>query len=205
MLQPMRFVPPLIAILLVPGLVLGDHLQDGLDAFDVGDYEKALAVCMPFAEAGDRAGQFCIGRLYANGFGVPMDDAQALKWYGLAAEQGHSEAQFNLGVMYANAWGVPTDDAAAANWYRLAAEQGFVMAQTSLAAVCHAGRGVAQNSVEAYKWFATAAELGDTGAGFKRDAIADELSADDLQAAKDSAKTWLDAFEGKIPEAGKVH
>lgn len=203
MREPIRTLS-LLAILSVPGLALSDHLQDGLDAYDMGDYEKALEVCMPFAEAGDRAGQFCIARLYANGFGVPMDDAQALKWYGLAADQGHPEAQFNLGVMYANGWGVPVDDAAAVRYYRLAAEQGFLIAQTSLAAVCHAGRGVNENIMDAYKWYAIAAGLGDVNAEFKRDAVAAELSADDLQAAKQMAQTWLDAFEGKALQAGAV-
>jgi len=194
----------LLAVLMLPGVAVGDHLQDGLDAYDVGDYEKALAVCMPYAEAGDRAGQFCIGRLYANGFGVPMDDDLALKWYGLAAEQGHSEAQFNLGVMHANGWGVPMSEEEAAKWYRLAAEQGFIMAQTSLANICHSGRGIEQSLVEAYMWFAIAAALGDTNAEFKRDAVAAELSAEELQSGKDMTQSWLDAFDGQVLEAGRI-
>ena len=32
----------------------------------------------------------------------PQDDAEAAKWYRLAAEQGDAEAQHNLGVMYDN-------------------------------------------------------------------------------------------------------
>ena len=40
--------------------------------------------------------------MYANGRGVEQDDAEAVKWYRLAAEQGGAAAQFNLGWMYAN-------------------------------------------------------------------------------------------------------
>ncbi|MBT6530010.1 MAG: sel1 repeat family protein [Betaproteobacteria bacterium] len=40
--------------------------------------------------------------MYANGEGVPEDDATAVMWYTKAAEQGHAIAQFNLGFMYAN-------------------------------------------------------------------------------------------------------
>ena len=34
------------------------------------------------------------------GNGVPKDDAEAVRWYRLAAEQGNAEAQFELGYMY---------------------------------------------------------------------------------------------------------
>ena len=63
--------------------------------------------------------------MYNNRRGVPQDDAEAVKWYRLAAEQGYAEAQSNLGVMYNNGRGVPQDDAEAVKWYRLAAEQGY--------------------------------------------------------------------------------
>ena len=58
------------------------------------------------AEQGDAPAQFMLGRMYANGDGVPQDAAEAVRWYRLAAEQGLAEAQFNLGVMYANGQGV---------------------------------------------------------------------------------------------------
>ena len=37
--------------------------------------------------------------MYANGRGVEQDDAEAVKWYRLAAEQGDADAQANLGTM----------------------------------------------------------------------------------------------------------
>ena len=63
---------------------------------------------------------------------MPEDDAEAGRWYRLAAEQGDAAAQRNLGLMYANGRGVPEDDAEAVRWYRLAAEQGLASAQYSL-------------------------------------------------------------------------
>src|SRR3546814_8384958 len=41
--------------------------------------------------------QYRLGLMYENGRGVPMDLAEAEKWYGRAAEQGYSGAQYNLG------------------------------------------------------------------------------------------------------------
>ena len=49
--------------------------------------------------------------MYANGTGVPQDDAEAVKWFSLAAEQGHVDAQNNLGVMYDNGEGVSQNEA----------------------------------------------------------------------------------------------
>jgi len=46
--------------------------------------------------------------MYANGRGVPEDDAEAVRWYRLAAEQGHAHAQYNLGVKYDNGDGAAT-------------------------------------------------------------------------------------------------
>ena len=42
-----------------------------------------------------------------NGRGVPEDDAEAARWYRLAADQGHAIAQHILGIMYAHGEGVP--------------------------------------------------------------------------------------------------
>jgi len=45
--------------------------------------------------------------MYQFGRGVFQDDAEAVKWYRLAAEQGDANAQFNLGGMYEDGEGVP--------------------------------------------------------------------------------------------------
>ncbi|MXX74894.1 MAG: protein kinase [Holophagales bacterium] len=80
----------------------------------------------------DAEAQFNLGKMYAEGLGVPHDDAEAVRWYRLAAEQGHAEAQFNLGWMCEWGRGVSRNDADAARWYRLAAEQGHAGAQRDL-------------------------------------------------------------------------
>jgi TPR repeat protein len=198
-----RFVV-LIAFLLSPAALLAGDVQKGLAAYDMGDYETSFAECMEPAEEGDPAAQFCIGRLYANGFGVIMDDAEALKWYGLAAEQGHAEAQFNLGVMHANGWGVPMNDVEAAKYYRMAAEQGFVQAMTSLAYVTYRGIGVEEDLVEGYMWYDIAAELGEISAVSDREDLADKLSPDEVLRAQAMASDWLEKRLGKGMHAGRI-
>ena len=76
------------------------------------------------AEQGDAEAQLNLGIRYANGEGVPEDDAEAVKWYRLAAKQGLARAQSYLGIMYGNGDGVPENYAEAVKWFRLAAAQG---------------------------------------------------------------------------------
>ena len=40
------------------------------------------------AEQGDARAQYNLGLMYARGDGVPEDDAEAVRWWRLAAEQG---------------------------------------------------------------------------------------------------------------------
>ena len=83
------------------------------------------------AEQGDARVQFMLGMNYRIGdegefgiVGVPQDDAEAVRWWRLAADQGLANAQNNLGARYASGEGVPEDDVLAYMWYNLAAAQG---------------------------------------------------------------------------------
>ena len=62
--------------------------------------------------------------MYANGEGVPEDDAEAVKWYRLAADQGDASAQNNLGLMYDVGEGVPEDYVTTYAWWNIAAVSG---------------------------------------------------------------------------------
>ena len=53
------------------------------------------------AKKGDAEAQFNLGKMYANGQGVPQDYREAVKWFRLAADQGMAGAQNALGGMYA--------------------------------------------------------------------------------------------------------
>ncbi len=98
----------------------------GEDAYNMGDYVKALRQFRIAAEKGKMssgAAQFSLGVMYDNGQGVPQDYAQAVKWYRKSAGQGYAKAQNNLGVMYYNGQGVPQDYVQAHMWSNLAASR----------------------------------------------------------------------------------
>ena len=51
------------------------------------------------AEQGNAKAQAILGFMYAEGRGVAKENAEAVKWFLMAAEQGDITAQFNLGTM----------------------------------------------------------------------------------------------------------
>ncbi len=98
--------------------------QDGLAAYDAGDYEAALEAWLPLAEAGDLEAQVAVAGLYLEGRGGPADSAAAVRWYRSAAERGDAVAQLNLGDLYYRAVGVERDLGQAYFWLTLSMRQG---------------------------------------------------------------------------------
>ena len=54
---------------------------------------------LPRAEAGDPAAQTLVAEILSRGLGVARNEAEAAKWYQLAAEQGVPEAQFQYALL----------------------------------------------------------------------------------------------------------
>ena len=92
--------------------------------FAGNSYGQSFEETKLLAEQGNATAQYSLGFKYANGNGVPENDAEAVKWFRLAAEQGNANAQTNLGVMYANGEGVPENNVRAYVWWSVAATQG---------------------------------------------------------------------------------
>ncbi len=76
------------------------------------------------ADAGNAVSQYNLGLCYANGNGVEVDLAEAVKWFRKAAEQGLPEAQHNLGICLSRGAGVEKNVAEGAMWLNSAAQQG---------------------------------------------------------------------------------
>ncbi len=89
-------------------------------AYDRADYQTALRVWMPAAEAGDAEAQVHVGEIFEKGLGTEPNYDAAVHWYGKAAEQGNERALFNLGTLYEQGLGVEKDRLTALNYYRQA-------------------------------------------------------------------------------------
>ena len=67
--------------------------------------------------------------MYATDEGVLKDDAEAVRWFRLAADQGDARAQFGLGVSYADGKGVLKDSVLAHMWLNVAGANGNASAR----------------------------------------------------------------------------
>jgi len=198
-----RYLVAIVAIfsLAFTATVAAGDYENGRAAYDIGNFEKALAIWAPAAESGDTDSQYGMGLLYSEGIVVPMDDTQALKWFGLAADQGHGEAQYKLGVMHANGWGVPMDETEAMKWYELAANNGVTPAQVSLGTMYQNGFSCKQSKVEALKWFTIAAKLGDEDARMHQEYLTERMPAEEIAKADAKVNAWFSDHQTMLAES----
>ena len=122
-LQGMVALVLLAFILLVVSAVGAQTFEEASAAYNRGDYAVAFESFRNLAEQGVADAQAFLGFMYAQGRGVPQDDAEAVRWHHQAAEQGHALAQAKLGAMYAMGRGVPQDYVQAHKWFNLAASR----------------------------------------------------------------------------------
>ncbi|WP_313535052.1 SPOR domain-containing protein [Sphingomonas sp.] len=121
-------------------------VKAGVDAYNRGDYGRAMQAWRPAAEKGDADAQYNVGQIYKLGRGVPVDMVEAEKWYRLAALQGHDLGEANYGMMlFENG-----KREAAVPWLERAVAHGEPRAQYLLGVMLFNGDGVAKNWVRAY-------------------------------------------------------
>jgi hypothetical protein len=114
-----------LALFVAAAGVAHADFNDGVVAYAMGDYERALQTLRPLAETANHAyAQYYLGDMYANGKGVPQDHKEAARWYRSAAEKGIAAAQAKLGQLYAEGLGVPKDGEFAFAWFSVAAKLG---------------------------------------------------------------------------------
>ncbi|MGD0417906.1 MAG: GAF domain-containing protein [Terriglobales bacterium] len=108
----------------VSGQSATDHSSDNQRSADQRAPAKSLADLRTLADQGDADAQWQMGVRYHNAEDVPHDDAQAMKWFLLAAEQGNVAAQSALGAYYWAGRGVPEDLSQAYFWSTIALANG---------------------------------------------------------------------------------
>ena len=100
-----RFHLILAALLCGVGPTAGADFEQGLAAFDRGNYAQALRAwetAYPAMDDADAArAAFSLGWLYQKGAGVTQNTQKAMDWYQRAAAKGSAEARHMLGLMSA--------------------------------------------------------------------------------------------------------
>jgi len=70
--------------------------EDGMVAYNRGDYLPAVRLFRPLAEQGNPTAQNQIGVMYRKGEGVIRSPARAFMWFSLAAKRGDTKAKAGL-------------------------------------------------------------------------------------------------------------
>jgi hypothetical protein len=75
---------------------VADPWEDGMAAYNRGDYVPAIQLFRPLAAKGNARAQHLIGVMYHKGEGVARNSVRAFAWFSLAAAQGDRDAQAKL-------------------------------------------------------------------------------------------------------------
>jgi TPR repeat protein len=75
---------------------VADPWEDGMAAYNRGDYVPAIQLFRPLAAKGNARAQHLIGVMYHKGEGVARNSVRAFAWFSLAAAHGDREAQAKL-------------------------------------------------------------------------------------------------------------
>ncbi|WP_436246965.1 tetratricopeptide repeat protein [Mesorhizobium amorphae] len=102
-------------------------------AFQRGLYKTAYNLALVRAQNGDPAAETLVAEILSRGLGVPLNAAEAAKWYALAAEQGVPESQFQYALMLLDGRYVKKDEKGAYALMQAAAEAGNRLAQFNFA------------------------------------------------------------------------
>ena len=114
---------------------------------------------MRASDLGDLSSRYRAGAMLEHGRrGVPIDLAQALKHYQMAAQAEHATARVALARMYLAGRGVPRSAGDAIYWATLAAEQGEPYAYALLGELRYNGVGFVKDDVQTYKWLTLASQ-----------------------------------------------
>lgn len=160
--------------------------------------EETSAAIQTLEEAaalGHPPAQLQLGELYKTGQGVEQDLGQARTWFRRSANGGNVLAMHRIGVMTARGDGGPADMSEAIGWFERAGHRGLVDSQYNLGAIFHptdtAVASAIQDPEKAYFWFSLASMNGDEQAAPLAEAIASQLSVDQLSTVDTLIADWV--------------
>lgn len=150
---------PIIAVfaaLAVAAPAPAQTVKAGIEAWQKQDFAGAVGQWRPLAEKGDVDAAFNLGQAYRLGRGVPMNLAEAQKWFETAARKGHVDAATSLGILlFQNG-----NQVGSMRWLRMAAEAGEPRALLLYGTALYNGDGVKADPVLAYAYVSRAAAKG---------------------------------------------
>lgn len=135
---------------------MDDSLSMAARLYREDKFQTAFERYMIIAQQGDANGQAFVGWMYATGRGVIRDEAEALRWYSLAANNNSTMAQELLGFHFYST----KKYSDAITWYEKAASQENITALWRLGRMYRDGKGVDSDKNRAYSLFEQASQKG---------------------------------------------
>jgi hypothetical protein len=90
------FASAIVAAQLTGSAAAAGPWEDGMAAYNRGDYLPAVRLFRPLAEQGNAKAQKVLGVMFRKGEGVPKSAVRARMWFGLAAKRGDTGAKAGL-------------------------------------------------------------------------------------------------------------
>jgi len=149
-----------LALGIAMSLPVSAAINDGIAAYNSGNYAVAFKEFSAAANQGNAVGKHLLASLYYQGQGVERDLRKAVSLFKEAAAANYPPSLANLALMYSNGDGVPADQKVAFQYGHKAAEAGDVQSQFNLAQAYRKGSGVPQDYEKAASWYRKAAEAG---------------------------------------------
>jgi len=164
--QPAPKWPPAHAPAQAPAEADGANVDLAYGAYQRGQYLTALSEASKRAQQNDPAAMTLLGELYAQGLGVPRDDAKAADWYKLAAGKGDRNAMFALAMFNLEGRAGPKNPDEAAHWLSDAAKLGHPAAEYDLGLLYLQGQQFPRDDARAAELFRAAAAAGNPEAQY---------------------------------------
>lgn len=185
-----RRVIPIVTLCAVFGsFATGAWVAHAAATASPGSGDTSFGRNLERAEVGDVEKQAIVGFAYLDGNGVEKNKKKGLYWLNSSISAGNASAAYDLAGRYETGNGVEKNTAEAVRYYHLAADGLSALAQRELGRIYAAGSGVPRDLAQAYARYDLASRLGYDDALEPRDALAKELSAEQLEVAKKTAQT----------------
>jgi len=149
-----------LTLVLWASIAMGDPESDyqrGLKAYTAEDLIGAMEALGQAADAGHARAQALLGYI----FDKAEENAEAMRYYRMAADQGDPAGEYGVATLYVAGEGVEKDDAEAVRWFTMAADKGHGPAIDVLAdAYLEGALGLAPDREEALRLLRTGAAHG---------------------------------------------
>lgn len=172
---------------------LAKKYQEGCGILNLKNYEKAMIWLQAAAAQGHAKAQVCLGDMYLNVKGVPIDCNQAYKWYKAAADQGYSGGYLNLATLYFGGVVVEKSIEKFINYLKKAALHGSSSACGMLALSYEDPFEGAPDYEESYFWYVIyiTGRSGVQESQSYNESIEQNLSRNQRMKIENEAKEWL--------------